>query len=161
MAKLHSITRHGAHVIKINQAFLLLSRVFGPTPILHKRKAWDRGYSSGSSNALSFGLGAVLLQRSETQWKLVAFVSRSMLDTTSLCSSREGGISMYVGMQEISSYLLGMKFLIETNHKLLIPLLGVKQLDSLPPRVLRFHLRFARFNYSIAHVPGKQLYRCS
>ena len=44
MAKLHSITRHGAHVIKINQAFLLLSRVFGPTPILHKRKAWDRGY---------------------------------------------------------------------------------------------------------------------
>ena len=115
-------------------------------------------YSSGSSNALSFGLGAVLLQRSETQWKLVAFASRSMLDTTPLCSSREGGISMYVGMQEISSYLLGMKFLIETNHKLLIPLLGVKQLDSLPPRVLRFHLRFARFNYSIAHVPGKQLY---
>ena len=38
-------------------------------------------YSTGSSNALSFGMGAVLLQRSETQWKLVAFASRSMLDT--------------------------------------------------------------------------------
>ena len=30
------------------------------------------------SDASSFGLGAVLLQRSETQWKLVAFASRSM-----------------------------------------------------------------------------------
>ena len=38
MAKLHSITCHGAHVIKINQAFLLLSRVFGPHPYCIKEK---------------------------------------------------------------------------------------------------------------------------
>ena len=51
-----------------------------------------------------------------------------------------------------------MKFLIETDHKPLIPLLGTKHLDSLPPRVLRFRLRLARFDYSIQHVPGKLLY---
>jgi len=55
-------------------------------------------------------------------------------------------------------YILGMKFAIETDHKPLIPLLGSKQLDSLPPRVLRFRLHLARFDYTITHVPGKLLY---
>ena len=45
-----------------------------------------------------------------------------------------------------------------TDHKPLVPLLGSKHLDNLPPRVLRFHLRVMRFSYSIQHVPGKLLY---
>ena len=45
--------------------------------------------------------------------------------------------------------------LIETDHKpLIIPLLGSKHLDDLPPRILRFRLRLARVDYSI----GKLLY---
>ena len=46
---------------------------------------------------------------------------------------------------------------IETDHKLLVPLLGTTQLDSLLPRVLRFRLRLTRFDYSISHVPGEYL----
>ena len=46
----------------------------------------------------------------------------------------------------------------ETDHKPLVPLLGNKELDQLPPRVLRFRLRLARFDYLIVHVPGKFLY---
>ena len=49
-------------------------------------------------------------------------------------------------------------FTIETDHKPLIPLLGTKNLDSLPPRVLRFRLHLSRFEYQIGHVPGKYLY---
>ena len=48
--------------------------------------------------------------------------------------------------------------MIESDHKPLIPLLGSKNLDMLPPRILRFRLRLARYNYSITHVPGKLLY---
>ena len=55
-------------------------------------------------------------------------------------------------------YLLGRTFLIETDYKPLVPLLGSKSLDSLPPRILRFRLRLSRFSYSIHHVPGKLLY---
>ena len=33
-----------------------------------------------------------------------------------------------------------------------------KQLDDLPPRVLRFCLRLMRFDYDVVHVPGKYLY---
>ena len=41
------------------------------------------------------------------------------------------------------------------THKPLVPILGMKSLDSLHPRVLRFRLRLARFQYSIHHSPGR------
>ena len=55
-------------------------------------------------------------------------------------------------------YILGSRFEIETDHKPLISLLSNKQLSDLPPRVLRFRLRMAKYNYCISHVPGKLLY---
>ena len=58
---------------------------------------------------------------------------------------------------KFASYIVGLKFHIETDHKPLVPLLGSKHLDTLPPRILRFRLRLARFDYTIQHVPGKLL----
>ena len=43
------------------------------------------------------------------------------------------------------------------DHKLLVPLLSTKNLDSLPPWTLCFSLKMMRFHYSIVHVPGKTL----
>ena len=60
--------------------------------------------------------------------------------------------------EKFTDYILGRDFQIETDHKPLVPLLSTKQLDCLPPRVLRFRLRLARYSYSIRHVPGKLLY---
>ena len=37
-------------------------------------------------------------------------------------------------------------------------MLSTKQLERLPPRVLRFRLRLARYTYTIEHIPGKLLY---
>ena len=48
--------------------------------------------------------------------------------------------------------------MIETDHKPLVPLVGTKHLDDLPPRVLRFRLRLSHLEYDIKHVPSKQLY---
>ena len=59
---------------------------------------------------------------------------------------------------KFSKYVLGRKFDIETDHKPLVPLLSFKHMDTLPPRVLRFRFRMARYNYTIQHVPGKLLY---
>ena len=60
--------------------------------------------------------------------------------------------------EKFSEYVLGKEIKLETDHKPLVPLLGKKSLDSLPPRVLRFRLRLMRFQYNIKHVPGKTLY---
>ena len=48
--------------------------------------------------------------------------------------------------------------MIESDHKPLIPLLSSKSLDHLPPRIIRFRLRMDKFNYTIHHVAGKELY---
>ena len=60
-----------------------------------------------------------------------------------------------MGLREV--FLL-CAFQIESDYKLLIPLLSTKQLDNLPPRILRFRLKMAKFSYTIQHVPGKLLY---
>lgn len=48
--------------------------------------------------------------------------------------------------------------MIETDYKPLVPILNKKDLDTLPPRVLCFRLRMARFDYFAEHLPGKLLY---
>ena len=66
---------------------------------------------------------------------------------TKIRPDRERGFSNH---QQFSDYALGRKFTIES----LIPLLNSKNLDSLPPRVVRFRLRLAIFDYIVNHVPG-------
>ena len=60
--------------------------------------------------------------------------------------------------EKFANFLIAKHFLVETDHKPLVPLLGVKHLDTLPPRVLRFRLRLDRFDNAITHIPGKELY---
>ena len=112
-----------------------------------------------SADASSYGLGAVLLQKSNDLWKPVAFASRTMTETERRYAQIEKeALATTWACEKFASYLIGLKFMIETDHKPLVPLLGMKNLDSLPPRVLRFRLRLDRFSYSIVHVPGKLMY---
>ena len=112
-----------------------------------------------SADASSFGLGAVLLQWSQDDWKPVAYTSRSMTQTERRYAQIEKeALAITWACQRFSDYVLGHKFTIESDHKPLIPILNTKNLDSLPPRVVRFHLRLAKFDYVVKHVPGKVLY---
>jgi hypothetical protein len=112
-----------------------------------------------SADASSFGLGAVLLQESEAGCKPVAYASRSMNETEQRYAQIEKeALAITWACSKFSDYILGRKFLIETDHKPLIPLLNMKHLDVLPPRILRFRLRLAKFDYTVFHVPSKPLY---
>ena len=57
----------------------------------------------------------------------------------------------------MSQYVLGSKFELETDHKPLVPLLSTKSLEELPVRIQRFRLRLMRYQYTINHVPGKEI----
>ena len=54
--------------------------------------------------------------------------------------------------EKFANYIVGKRILIETDRKPLIPILNTKDLDVLPPCVLRFRLRMARFDYVTEHV---------
>ena len=62
------------------------------------------------------------------------------------------------GPAKSSPHVLGMLFMIETDHKPLVALFGSKHMDKLPPRIFRFRLRLARFDYMISHMAGKMLF---
>ena len=116
--------------------------------------------SKVSADASSFGLGAVLLQESSAgEWRPVAYASRSLSETKRCYAQIEKEVlALTWSCEKFSDYILGSRFEIETDHKPLIPILSSKHLNDLPPRVLRFRLRMARFEYSISHVPGRLLF---
>ena len=112
-----------------------------------------------SADASSHGLGAVILQKSEDSWKPVAYASRSMSETEKRYAQIEKeALATTWACEKFANFIVGKRVQIETDHKPLVPLLGNKQLDSLPPCILRFRLRLDRFTYDIKHVPGKEMY---
>ena len=60
--------------------------------------------------------------------------------------------------EKFADFVLGKEFLIETDHKPLVPLLGSKCLQDMPPRIQRFWMRLMHYSYQIVqNVPGKDL----
>ena len=89
----------------------------------------------------------------------MAFASRSMSETERRYAQIEKeALAVMWANEKFSDYILGRRFLIESDHKPLIPILDTKQLDNLPPCVQRFRLRLARYDYIVEHVPAKYLY---
>ena len=112
-----------------------------------------------SADASSFGLGAVLMQKEGEHWKPVVYASRALTDTErNYAQIEKEALATTWASEKFATYILGRPFTIESDHKPLIPLLNEKHLDALPPRILRFRLRMAKFDYVAVHVPGKLLY---
>ena len=113
-----------------------------------------------AADASSYGLGAVLLQeQADGSNKPVAYVSRSLTPTEQKYAQIEKeALAFTWACERLQGYLLGLKFHIHTDHKPLVPLFSTKHLEQLPIRVQRFRLRMMRYDFTISHVPGKELY---
>ncbi len=112
-----------------------------------------------SADSSSYGLGAVLLQKVHQDWHPVAFASRSLTPTERRYAQIEKeALAATWASEKFSDYLTGKRYILETDHKPLIPLLGSKDVDQLPVRIQRFRLRLMRFDYQIIYVSGKNLY---
>ena len=113
-----------------------------------------------SSDASSFGLGAVLMQKQPSgEMRPVAYASRSMTETERRYAQIEKeALAITWALEHWAEFLIGMRFKVETDHKPLIPLFSTKLIDELPVRIQCFRMRLMRFDFAIAHVPGKLLY---
>ena len=115
-----------------------------------------RAETKVSADASSYGLGAVLLQSDGDNWKPVAYASRALSDTERRYAQIEKeALASTWACEKFSNYILGRSFLLESDHK---PLLNTKHLDDLPPCILRFRLRLAKYDFTTQHIPGKLLY---
>ena len=107
-----------------------------------------------SAVASSYGLGAVLLQKQpDGELRSVAYASTAM----SGVKIEKEALATTWACERYSNFLIGKIFHITTDHKPLVPLLGQKTLDELPPQIQRFRMRLVRFRQNISHVPGKDL----
>lgn len=88
----------------------------------------------------------------------MVFISRGLSEAEKHYAQIEKeALAVTWAKERLASYLLGLKYRIETAHKPLLSLLSTKALDELPPRILWFRLRLMKFTFDIVHVPGKQL----
>ena len=101
-----------------------------------------------SADVSSFGLGAILLQLNDRSWKPVTYASRWLMDMEKQYAQIEKeALATTWACEKFSTYILGSPFLVESDHKPLVPLLNTKHLDDLPPWVLRFRLRLAKYGW--------------
>ena len=113
-----------------------------------------------TADASKASLGAALLQADgEGGWQPVAYISRAMTPAeTRYAQIEKEALAITWACEKLDFYLVGNFFEIETDHKPLVQLLGVKDLSGLPLRVQRFRMRLMRYRYDIFHTPGTEMF---
>ncbi|UYV82864.1 K02A2.6-like, partial [Cordylochernes scorpioides] len=112
-----------------------------------------------SADASSYGLGAVLKQEHEAnEWRPVAFASRTLTKTEQgYAQIEKEALAIKWACERFKDFVVGKTFLIETDHKLLVPIFTTKDLNDLTPRLQRYRMRMLQFSFHIFHTPGKDL----
>ena len=85
-----------------------------------------------SADSSSFGVGAVLEQpNKEGLWKPIAYASRSLSESEKrLAQIEKEALAITWASDRFSSYILGKKITIITDHKPLVSILGQKKIDN-------------------------------
>jgi hypothetical protein len=113
-----------------------------------------------STDASKDGLGAVLLQRHDSDWKPVAYGARSLTE----CEQRYAQIEkeclgLAYGCEKFHCYIYGLdKVELETDHKPLIPL-SHKPLNDMSPRI-QTHVEIAEISICAGVDPRKTPIPC-
>ena len=105
------------------------------------------------TDASGTGVGAAMLQEIDNVLHPCLFVSRKLTD----CETRYAVIereclAIFWAVHRLSRYLIGRKFIIQTDHK---PLQFLLQGKPMNPRLFRWALSLQQFDFSIQYIAGQ------
>ena len=114
-------------------------------------------------DASPVGIGCILSQVHRDGERPVAFYSRSLNSTEARYSQTDReGLAVVSGVKKFNYFLAGRPFVIRTDHKPLLGLIGEQK--SLPvmasPRVMRWAMLLAGYDYRLQHVAGSKIPHC-
>ena len=107
-------------------------------------------------DALLRDLGASLIQKHNGEDQPIAFASKSMDMETRYANIERELLAIVFACQHFSTYLLGRRFIAESDHKLL-EMIAMKNLVNVPPHLQRMLLELQRYNFTIKYHPGAQM----
>ena len=104
------------------------------------------------------GIGAVLLQvQDDGNRRPVSYASRSLRDAEKRYAVTEKeALAGVWACEKFIEYVVGINFVLETDHKPLQTLFNTTDLSKTPPRVQRFRLRLMRFSVTVKYITAQK-----
>ena len=117
-----------------------------------------------SCDASPYGVGCVLsVVDKRLGERPVAFYSKSLTDTQKRYSQTDReGLAVILGVRRFHHWLAGRKFVIRSDHKPLLGMLGENKPLSMmaSPRVTRWAMLLSGYQYKLEYVPGSRQGHC-
>ena len=110
-----------------------------------------------AADASLYGIDAVLLQvQQDGNRRLISYASRSLSDAEKCYAViGEEALAGVWACEKFGEYVVGIYFVLETDHKPPQTLFNTTELSKTPPRIQRFCLRLMRYSVTVQYVPGK------
>ena len=108
-----------------------------------------------TTDACGIAVAAVLSQIQDGVERPLAYASRQLnKDESAYCVSELELLALVWAVTYFRCYLLGRNFVAKTDH---IALTYLKKFADSNPRLMRWSLKLAGFNFSVEHRPGKKI----